>query len=97
MINSLLGCNNLKISFYFYTAGKLISICIENQLIPEYLLKQVTSLESLFCSGIPSLRNKLGGHGQGANIQKVDDEMVRYCLNLTGTTIIFFIEISGIK
>lgn len=78
------------------TAKKLIQICFQNKLVPEFTQNQFTSLQNLLESGIPTIRNKLGGHGQGNLPQKVDDEMTRYGLNLTGTNIIFLIEQSGL-
>lgn len=78
------------------TAKKLIQVCFTNNLIPSFTQNQFTSLQNLLESGIPTIRNKLGGHGQGQVPQKVDDEMTRYGLNLTGTNIIFLIEQSGI-
>lgn len=77
-------------------AKKLIQVCFQNDLIPTFTQNQFTSLQNLLESGIPTIRNKLGGHGQGAVPQKVDDGMTRYGLNLTGTNIIFLIEQSGI-
>ncbi|SFS88612.1 STM4504/CBY_0614 family protein [Sphingobacterium wenxiniae] len=74
------------------TAKGLIQICFDNGLIPTFTQNQFTSLRSLLESGIPTLRNNLGGHGQGKIPQKVDDEMTRYALNLTGTNIIFLVE-----
>lgn len=79
------------------TSKKLINICFQNNLIPSFTQNQFTSLRSLLESGIPTIRNKLGGHGQGQIPQKVDDEMTRYGLNLTGANIIFLIEQSGLK
>lgn len=79
------------------TAKKLIQICFANELIPSFTQGQFTGLMSLIESGTPTVRNKLGGHGQGVVPQKVDDEITRYALNLTGTNIIFLIEQSGIK
>ncbi|PKA10834.1 hypothetical protein CH372_17275 [Leptospira meyeri] len=78
------------------TSKKLIQICLQNNLIPNFTQNQFTSLQSLLESGIPTIRNKLGGHGQGQIPQKVDDEMTRYALNLTGSNIIFLIEQSGL-
>ena len=78
------------------TAKKLIQICFQNDLVPSFTQNQFTSLQSLLESGIPTIRNKLGGHGQGQTPQKVDDEMTRYGLNLTGSNIIFLIEQSGL-
>lgn len=79
------------------TAKTLIQICFQNQLVPTFTQNQFTSLKNLLESGIPTIRNKLGGHGQGQTPQIVDNEMTRYGLNLTGTNIIFLIEQSGIK
>lgn len=78
------------------TSKKLINICFQNNLVPSFTQNQFTSLRSLLESGIPTIRNKLGGHGQGQTLQKVDDEMTRYALNLTGANIIFLIEQSQI-
>lgn len=78
------------------TSKKLISICLQNNLVPAFIQTQFSSLENLLQSGIPTIRNKLSGHGQGQVPQKVDDEMTRYALNLTGTNIIFLIKQSGL-
>ncbi len=79
------------------TARKLIQVCFQNELVPTFTQNQFTSLQNLLESGIPTIRNKLGGHGQGQTPQIVDDEMTRYGLNLTGTNIIFLIKQSGIE
>jgi hypothetical protein len=78
------------------TARKLIQVCFQNNLVPPFTQNQFTSLQSLLESGIPTIRNKVGGHGQGQILQKVDDEMTRYGLNLAGTNIVFLVELSGI-
>lgn len=78
------------------TARKLIQVCFQNNLVPTFTQNQFTSLQNLLESGIPTIRNKVGGHGQGQTLQKVDDEMTRYGLNLTGTNIIFLIELSRV-
>lgn len=75
---------------------KLINVCFANNLVPKYMQNQFTSLQNLIESGIPTLRNKLGAHGQGQTPQEVDDHIARYGLNLTGSNIIFLIEQSGI-
>ena len=78
------------------TSSALITHAINNQLVPSYLQTQLTSLKSLLVSGIPTLRNRLGGHGQGAIPTTVDDETARYALNLTGSNIIYLIELSAL-
>lgn len=74
------------------TSKKLINICFQNELIPSFTQNQFTSLRNLLESGVPTIRNRLGGHGQGQVPKTVDDEMTRYALNLTGSNIIFLIE-----
>lgn len=76
------------------TASTLINVALTNNLVPTYLQSQLAALRSLLESGIPTLRNKLGGHGQGATLTTVDDETARYGLNLTGSNIIYLIELS---
>jgi len=78
------------------SSSKLIKICFDNNLIPSFTENQFSSLKQLLSTGIPTIRNKLSGHGQGQVPQKVDDEITRYALNLTGSNIIFLIEQSGI-
>ncbi len=79
------------------TAKKLIKIFFDNGLIPVYMQNQFSSLQNLFESGVPTLRNKNSGHGQGQTPITVDGDLARYTLNLTGSNIIFLIERSGIK
>lgn len=74
------------------TAKSLIDICLKNGLIPQYLQSQFSSLRSVLESGIPTVRNKLGGHGQGASITNVTEPMARYALNLTASNILFLAE-----
>jgi hypothetical protein len=74
------------------TAKTLIATCLANGLIPSYLDNQMTSLRTLFESGIPTVRNKVGGHGQGAVPRVVPEFLARYVLNQTATTILFLVE-----
>jgi len=74
------------------TAKALISICFKKNLVPSYLQSQFTSLRAVFESGVPTVRNKLGGHGQGSQTITVSDEMTRYVLNLTASNILFLAE-----
>ena len=60
--------------------------------IPAYLQSQITALKSVLESGIPTVRNKLGRHGQGAQQTTVPDYMASYTLHLTATTILLLVE-----
>jgi len=64
-----------------------------DELVPNYLQSQLTSLRSLFESGVPTIRNKLGGHGQGTISTKVDDSVASYALHLAASNIVFFAQL----
>ena len=73
-------------------ANKLIQICFDNELVPSFWQSQLTSLQSLLTSSIPTGRNKLGGHGQGSKSVEVPDYLVAYMLHMTASTLVFLIE-----
>jgi hypothetical protein len=77
------------------TSKNLISILLQNELLPSYFQTSITSLRSMLESGIPTIRNRNSGHGQGPNKIVVDDSLASYCLNLTGSTIKFLIELAS--
>lgn len=74
------------------TAKALLTVCFTNGLIPPYLESHFSSLRSLLESGLPTVRNKLGGHGQGSDPLAVPEFMARYVLNLAATNILFLAE-----
>lgn len=75
------------------TSSKLIQIVFEKKLIPDYLQSEITSLRATIESGIPTIRNKNSGHGQGVDKITVDESLVSYTLNLTGSSIKFLLEL----
>ncbi|AFI67371.1 Uncharacterised protein [Burkholderia pseudomallei] len=74
------------------TAKNLIATCMSNGLFPAYFESQFSSIRSLLESGVPTVRNKNGGHGQGSAPVAVPEYLARYALNLTATTILFMVE-----
>ena len=74
------------------TAKNLIAICFTQGLLPSYLESQFTSVRVQLESGVPTLRNKNGGHGQGVELVAVPEYLARYTLNLTATSILFIVE-----
>lgn len=80
--------NNWQYNSYD-TASKLIKSCFDNKLIPSYLQGQFTSLKTMLETGIPTIRNKNSGHGQGSEVTTVDEELVSYMLHLTATNLLF--------
>ncbi len=73
------------------TSAKLVETCLKNDLIPAYLLAEIGALRSVLEAGIPTVRNRLGAHGQGATPIVVPSHYASYVLNLTGATISFLV------
>lgn len=74
------------------SSKKLIKICFDNNLISSYMQTQFSSLQQLFESGVPTIRNKNSGHGQGVQQIQVTNEMTSYMLHLTATNILFLTQ-----
>lgn len=74
------------------TAKNLIQICLDNDLIPPFWQQHFTSLRSMLESGIPTGRNKLSGHGQGANTTHVPEYLVAHMLHMTAACLVFLGE-----
>lgn len=74
------------------TAKNLIAVCFDNGLFPAYFQTQFSSMRQLLESGVPTVRNKVAGHGQGADPLIVPEYLARYALNLSATTILLIVE-----
>ncbi len=74
------------------SAKKLINICLSNNLVPAYLQNQFSSLGTLLESGVPTIRNKEGRHGQGISVTHVPEHLASYTLHLTATNLLFLVN-----
>lgn len=83
----------LKANDWSYTsrdgASKLIEILVQKGFFPALHKSHLTAIQSLLSSGIPTLRNNLGGHGDGPTVIKVSEETVAYGLHLTASAVVF--------
>lgn len=75
-----------------FTAKKLINVCLTNNLIPSYMQEQFSQFRGLLESGVPTVRNKESGHGQGSDVKNVSADLASYTLHLTATNILFLCE-----
>jgi hypothetical protein len=73
-------------------AKQLIDIVFNNGLIPPYLQAQFAALRSVLESGVPTVRNKTSGHGQGPVPTAVPDWLAAYVLHLTASNIVLLME-----
>lgn len=71
------------------TAKELINLILLEGNVPEYLRTHLSGLRSTLESGLPTLRNNNGGHGQGESVRKVSVELASYAFHLACTNILF--------
>jgi hypothetical protein len=74
------------------TARTLIEICMNNGLFPTFMQTHLGNLRSILESGVPTVRNKLGGHGQGASVTVVPQATAGFALHTTAAVIVFFVD-----
>lgn len=79
------------------TAVKLIQKCLDKELIPKFLQSQFSALRTTLEAGIPTIRNKNSGHGQGPKKIVVPDSLASYSIYMTGTCINYLIELYNEK
>lgn len=77
------------------TSKGLLDVLFVNELIPKFWQQHFTSLRSSLESGIPTARNRLGGHGQGSSVTEVPPAIVSYVLHMTASAIVFLCEMAG--
>lgn len=75
------------------TAKKLIEILESNNFYPSYMSSHMASLRTTLETGLPVVRNKTSGHGQGSTIEQISDEFAEYALNLAATNIVLLVGI----
>lgn len=75
------------------TAKKLIEILESNNFYPAYMSSHMASLRTTLETGLPVVRNKKAGHGQGSTVEPISDEFVEYALNLAATNIVLLVGI----
>lgn len=75
------------------TAKKLIEILESNNFYPSYMASHMAGLRTTLETGLPVVRNKTSGHGQGSAVTPISDEFAEYALNLAATNIVLLVGI----
>ena len=75
------------------TAKQLINILESNNFYPSYMSSHMASLRTTLETGLPVVRNKTSGHGQGSAVIPISDEFAEYALNLAATNIVLMVGI----
>lgn len=74
------------------TAGTLIGIMFDKGLIEQRWESQFSALRATLESGVPTGRNQVSAHGQGATVVDVPPFIASYMLHLTGAAIVLLVE-----
>ncbi len=73
-------------------AKQLIDIMFKHELIPSHRESHFNNLAQTLEDGLPTVRNKESGHGQGAEPINVPRRLAQYALNLVATNIVLLVE-----
>ena len=71
------------------TVKPALSVLQEPQSYPR---SKFTALGSVLESGVPTVRNRSGGHGAGATPRQVPTHLAGYVLHLTAAAVVFLAE-----
>ena len=74
------------------TAAPLVALMFDKGLIPAFWSTHLAGLRSTLEAGIPTARNRLGGHGQGADVTSVPGHLVAYVIHQTAAAIVFLVN-----
>lgn len=69
-------------------ASRLVSIVFERKLISNFLQSHFSALRNTLEAGVPTVRNRLSGHGQGSTEVPVPESIAGYALHLTASNIL---------
>jgi hypothetical protein len=74
-----------------WQAKRLIDALFDNELLPSELSSYFSGVRSTMESGVPTIRNRNAGHGQGAAIADIPDYLAAFALHLTASNIVFLL------
>ena len=74
------------------TADSLVAIVFKKKLIPDFMQSHFSVLRKTLKAGVPTIRNELGGHGQGSQEVHVPGYIAAYALHLTASNILLLAE-----
>lgn len=69
------------------TVKHLVDAIFTREFIPVYMSQEFTGLRTILEGGINVVRNKAGGHGQGATPRKIDKQVAEFQLNQTAAAL----------
>ncbi|MEW6369920.1 MAG: STM4504/CBY_0614 family protein [Pseudomonadota bacterium] len=73
------------------TAQPLIALMFEKALIPGFWATHFSGLRAMLEGGVPTVRNRQAGHGQGVEVVEVPPHLVAFALHQTAAAIVFLV------
>lgn len=70
------------------TVSPLIATVFDKKLIPDFMQSHFSGLRSTLEAGVPTVRNRMSGHGQGPEEVPVPEYLAAYILHLTASNIL---------
>ena len=78
-------------------AKRLIDIIFDKELIPTFMRSHFSGLRSTLEAGVPTVRNRMSGHGQGTEEVPVPEFIAAYALHLTASNILLLAKADNEK
>lgn len=77
------------------TAKALLDLVLGTGILPEAIDGTLGSLRAMLEQTVPTLRNRLGGHGQGAQMRTVPDYIASFTIQSTASAILLISKAAG--
>jgi|GEM_PF-3202316 len=74
------------------TASALLILLKENGLLDSFMDDSLIKVTNILSSGLPVVRNKISGHGDGLEVMEVKRSYASFAINLAGTYIVLLID-----
>ncbi len=74
------------------TASALLNLLKEKGLFDSFMADSLSKVTNILSSGLPTVRNKVSGHGDGLEIVEVKRSYASFAINLAGTYIVLLID-----
>ncbi len=75
------------------TAKTLVGVILDQGLVPPYMQEYFNGgLRKMLEAGVPTVRNKTSGHGQGRARVELPEHVAAYALHMTAANIVFLVQ-----
>jgi len=86
-------CDQRKIEYgKTDTAKALIKLMFDNGVLPSSLESHMNGCRTALEGGLPTVRNKGAGHGQGAEVVEMPEHWARHALHLAAANIVLLVD-----